>query len=187
MCYGFYFVHLRWLAGIFCCFWWSYRHAISLSCILSNCFTCNVLLWHSFQICWEDGMLNKENGIFQGWCALTVSRVSMLRVLMYAVFPSCHRGCKAFSPQHSLHFYNRIQDLEKHHKMKPGACDQISVLWFLIMGVCQKHRHPILGWNRWRTLQGEWHTNHFRMNTNRTWSIPHNIGTILVPDEDQFE
>lgn len=57
--------------------------------------------------------LNKENGIFQGWCALTVSNVSILRVLMYAVFPSCHRGCKAFSPQHSLHFYNKIQDLEK--------------------------------------------------------------------------
>lgn len=93
-------------------------------------------------------MLNKENGIFQGWCTLTVSSVSILRVLIYAVFPSCHRGCKAFSPQHSLHFYNRIQDLEKNHKMKPGDCDQISVSCGIIMGICQKHRLPIQGCNR---------------------------------------
>lgn len=132
---------------------------MSSSLILSNSFTCNLLLWRSFHICWEAEMVNKESGIFQGRCALTASNVSILRAVMYAVFPSTDRYAKvSFSAQ--LYFCNEIQDPKKNHKMmKSDDCDQISVPCYIIISVCQKHYHPILELNWWRTLHCEWGIN----------------------------
>lgn len=101
-------------------------------------------------------MINKENSIFQGWCALTVSSILVFRAVMCAVFPFHRREHKAFPSQHSLYFYNKTWDLGKNHKMKPGDCDQISVPHGIIISVCQKHCHPTLGWNWWSTLHCDW-------------------------------
>lgn len=121
---------------VFCCYRRSFRYALTSSQIFSGSFTCKLLLWHRFHICWEAETVIKGNSPFQGWCALIAS----------VSFQSCS-AWRFSSSAPSVCFRNKIQDPKKNHTMtKPGDCDQISALYSVhILNVSQRLCHPILG------------------------------------------